>query len=242
MKFSVIIPAYNEEQYIEKALQAILAQDYPDFEVIVVDNNSTDKTYEVANDFAEKLQSSGKLNVPIIVIKESQIGIMAACERGRSVAKGDVIARLDADCLPDRDWLVKAAKLFTNEKVVAVSGPYDFYDASRAFRVISDSHQRYLYSPVNIILQLLHMGAMTIGGNSMFRAVALEEIGGFDKTITFYGDDTNIARRIAKIGKVVFNRDLTMRTSARRFKKEGTIRTQSRYVYYFLKESFSRMK
>ncbi len=240
MKFSVIIPAHDEEQYIGKALETIMEQDRDDFEVIVVDNNSTDKTYDVANEFASGLEISGKLRVPITVMRESQRGTMAACERGRSVARGDIIARLDADCRPDAEWLSKAMALFADDKVVAVSGPYAFYDSSKYFNASKIWQQKYILATLNVVLQWFHVSAITNGGNSMFRAAILQKIGGFDTSISFYGDDTNIARRMAREGKVIFDRDLIMQTSARRFQGGGRIRTQAMYIYHFLKQSFNR--
>jgi hypothetical protein len=68
----------------------------------------------------------------------------------------------------------------------------------------------------------------------------LQAIGGFDRSIVFYGDDTNIAKRIAKQGKVVFDRNLIMETSARRFMKGGGMMTQVKYVYHFIKELFHK--
>jgi GT2 family glycosyltransferase len=165
---------------------------------------------------------------------------MAACEKGRSIATGDIIARLDADCLPDSDWLAKAAAIFTDEKVVAISGPYSFYDAGKFFSWFKVWQQKYLLGTANNVMQWFRKGALTNGGNSLFRSLALEKIGGFDTSIVFYGDDTNIARRIAKLGKVVFSSDLIMKTLARRFRKEGSTRTQLKYVFHFLKESFSK--
>lgn len=240
MKFSVIIPAHNEEQYLLKTLEAILGQDHKEFEVIVVDNNSTDKTYDIANNFASQLQSSGKLRVPITVLQEVQQGTMAACERGRSVATGDIIARLDADCRPDADWLSKAAKIFQDEKVVELSGPYSFYDASDSFNRSKIWQQKYLMGMLNTILQWLHLGATANEGNSFFRASTLESVGGFDKSIVFYGDGANIAKRLSKVGKIIFSRYLIMSTSARRFHGEGQTKLQVKYVYHFLKETFNR--
>ena len=126
MKISVIIPAHNEEKYLRQTLEAILAQDYPDFEVIVIDNASTDRTAEIARSFPG-----------VKLVSESRKGTMWACERGRQEATGEIIVRMDADCLPEKDWLVKGVALFADSKVSGSSGPYNYYDADSFFRNFS---------------------------------------------------------------------------------------------------------
>lgn len=94
-KISVIIPCYNQGQYLEEAVQSVLNQTFKDFEIIVVDDNSTDNTLEILN----------KYNDPRIkIIKGPQKGISAALNLGIDIAQGEYIARMDADdiSLPDR--------------------------------------------------------------------------------------------------------------------------------------------
>jgi glycosyltransferase involved in cell wall biosynthesis len=231
MKISVIIPAFNEEKYLSKTLEAILAQDYPDFEVIVVDNASTDKTAEIAKSFTN-----------IKVVYESRGGTMWACERGLQEAKGEIIVRMDADCVPHTDWLAKGAAHFLDKKVVAVSGPYDYLDAGDFSRYSSIYFQKYIYRLTNSVLQLFKSGAIMIGGNSFMRSVSITAAGGFDTRFVFYGDDTDTAKNLAKLGKVVFDPNLIMPTSARRFKSEGFINIQMKYFYNFIKVIFSSNK
>ena len=77
---------------------------------------------------------------------------------------------------------------------------------------------------------------MAVGGNFAARRNALEAIGGFDTNIAFYGEDTNIARRLADVGKVIFDLGLVMPTSARRLDEEGFVITAMRYVANFMSE------
>ncbi|HUD04010.1 MAG TPA: glycosyltransferase family 2 protein [Candidatus Paceibacterota bacterium] len=225
MKASIIIPALNEEKYIEKTLVAVSAQIYSDFEVIVIDNESTDKTVAIARKNGAR------------VIIEKRKGTMWACEAGRNIASGDVIVRLDADCLPEKDWLSKGMKYFENTNVVGATGPYDYYDGSRFFRSFSLLTQKYIYKPVSIFLRLFKRGIF-IEGNSFMRASALETIGGFDTSIVFYGDGTNLARRLACLGTIVFDNSLSMKTSARRFKAQGTFKISILYIFHFFRAAF----
>ena len=228
MKISVIIPAHNEEKYLRKTLEAILVQDYPDFEVIVVDNASTDRTSEIAKSF------SG-----VKVLYEGNKGTMWACERGRKEAIGEIIVRMDADCLPEKDWLSKGTTLFKYDKIVGVSGPYDYYDADKFFRFFSIHFQKILYRFANVVVQFLKRGAVMIGGNSFMRASALEAVGGFNTSFTFWGDDTDTAKRLSRVGKVVFLPDLVIMGSARRMKKDGSFNLTVRYSFHFFKVIFS---
>ncbi len=224
MKASIIIPAYNEEKYIEKTLELALKQNYPDFEIIVVDNNSTDKTNELARKFDVK------------VFLEKNKGTLWTRERGRKEASGEVLAFLDADCLPDSDWLREGVKWFEFDKnVVAVTGPYDYFDSSSWYRFFSMFLQKNIYSFFNIFLQRIHKGAVLIFGNSFIRASSAENIGGFNTNITFYGDDTDTAKRLSKFGKIVFDKKLIIKSSSRRLKKEGMIKIPLLYVLTFFK-------
>jgi glycosyltransferase involved in cell wall biosynthesis len=223
MKASIVIPAYNEEGNIARTLEAVLNQDYHNFEVIVIDNASSDKTGDIARSF------------PVKVSYEPKKGTMSACERGRNEATGDIIVRMDADCLPETQWLKSGIKFFKNSGIVAVSGPYDYYDGSFMFRYPSLLAQKYIYRWVNETLRVTNYGGVMVGGNSFFRADALQSIGGFNTNITFYGDEIDTAKKLSLLGKILYDSNLIMKTSARRFKKEGTLTLLAKYWYYFLK-------
>jgi GT2 family glycosyltransferase len=81
---------------------------------------------------------------------------------------------------------------------------------------------------------------MVQGGNFVLRREALEEIGGFNTAISFYGEDTDIARRILKVGKVKFTFDLRMFSSARRLKHEGMVTIAARYTINYFWTTFRK--
>jgi len=225
MKVTIVIPAYNEEKTIEPTLKAVLAQDYSDFEIVVVNNASKDKTAEVVSKY------------PVKLVHESRKGLLWARECGRKNATGEIIANIDADCLPDVNWLSKGVSHFNTAKVVALTGPYDYYDNGAVFRNVSLWIQKTTYPLMNTLLQipLVKKGAVLIGGNNFIRVSALEKAGGYNTDLTFYGEDTDTAKRVARFGKVRFIPSLTMKTSARRFKSEGTITIFGKYLYHFAK-------
>ena len=225
MKVSVVIPAYNEASNIAETIRAVLAQEYADFEVIVVNNASTDNTAEIVSQF------------PVTLVHETRKGLLWARECGRIHAKGDIIANIDADCIPEKNWISKAVTYFNTEKIVAVTGPYDYYDGHPFFRTTSLLLQKYAYTLLSECIQLpfIRSGAVLIGGNNFIRASVLQQAGGYNTDLTFYGEDTDTAKRIAPYGKVLFRPHLTIKTSARRFKTEGTLNLTMKYFFYFFK-------
>jgi cellulose synthase/poly-beta-1,6-N-acetylglucosamine synthase-like glycosyltransferase len=239
LKVSVVVPAFNEESVISDTLNALLAQDYPDFEIIVVNNASTDKTAEVVSKFESKSKT-------IRLVHETKKGLLHARERGRKEAKGDIVANSDADCLPDKDWLSKATVYFgdKSKNVVAVSGPYNYYDAHPMFRVASQLLQNYVYRVFATGLQLpfIKSGAVLIGGNNLIRADVLNKMGGYNTSLVFYGEDTDTAKRVAKYGYIVFTPKVKMKTSARRFKDEGHLKMIAKYLYHFFKHTLRSVK
>ena len=194
----------------------------------MVNNASSDNTAEVVSKF------------PVRLVHESKKGLLHARERGRIEAQGEIVANIDADCLPEIDWLESAAKHFEKDNVVAVSGPYDYYDGHPFFRTSSLLMQNYIYRPVAHILQLpfIKGGAVLIGGNNLIRADVLKKMGGYNTKLAFYGEDTDTAKRVAKHGRVVFNPKIKMKTSARRFREEGTVKMTARYLFHFFKQTF----
>jgi glycosyltransferase involved in cell wall biosynthesis len=239
MKVSVVIPAHNEEKNIAATIEALLAQDYPNLEIIVVDNASSDKTSEVAKRY------EGVSDISVKVVHESKKGLLQARERGRREAAGEIIVNMDADCLPASGHISRGVAHFKNDKnVVAVTGPYDYHDGHPVFRKASLSLQKYIYRFVGNLLQLpfIKNGAVLIGGNNFIRADILEKAGGYNVDITFYGEDTDTAKRVAPYGRVHFDPKLEIKTSARRFKAEGNLKITFKYLFHFWKTIFSSQK
>lgn len=109
---SVVIPAYNSEATISNCLKAVKQQSLLPLEVIVVDDGSKDRTAELAKEWA------------IVIPNTRQKGAGGARNTGAYVAKGDIIAFTDSDCVPPKDWLRNIASVFTDATVGAVGGGY----------------------------------------------------------------------------------------------------------------------
>lgn len=221
---SLIIPAYNEEMYIEGCLLSIKENARGKlFEIIVVNNGSTDRTKTIV----EKIPD-------VIIIDEFRKGLSFAREAGRRRARGSIIAYIDADTHMPAGWIDILEKEFaTDQNMVCLSGPYRYYDSPIFFKFLITLYWYLLALPTYYIV-----GYMTVGGNFAIRKDILEKMGGFDTSILFYGEDTNIARRARVFGKVKFMLHFFMNTSARRLSKQGYFKTGLVYMSNFLTEVF----
>jgi glycosyltransferase involved in cell wall biosynthesis len=226
LKLSLVVPAHNEEAYLEDCLRCAAAEVQANaargpFEIIVIDNASTDRTAEVA------------ARVPgVRVVPEPAKGLTHARQRGLVEARGEIVAYVDADTRMPSGWLARVLDCFERDPgVVCVSGPYVYHDLPRVHGALVRLYWWLLAWPMYAVTRY-----MAVGGNFAARKRALEGIGGFDTTIAFYGEDTNIARRLAQAGKVRFVMRLVMQTSARRLHAEGFYLTALRYAMNFLSE------
>jgi glycosyltransferase involved in cell wall biosynthesis len=220
MEVSVIIPAHNEEKYLGDCLQSLLDHRTEDIlEIIVVDNASTDGTSTVAKRFPG-----------VRVVSEPKKGLTSARQRGLLEARGTHLAYLDADTRASKQWFEVLRKQFSQfPNLVALSGPYDYYDLPPLRRFAAQCYWRLLVPPAYALA-----GYMVIGGNFVARKDALLAIGGFDRTIAFYGEDTDIARRLSAVGKVKYFRPFFVLTSGRRILGEGMLRIGWVYTLNFL--------
>ncbi|HSX24203.1 MAG TPA: glycosyltransferase family A protein [Candidatus Saccharimonadales bacterium] len=112
LTLSIVIPVYNEENHVKACLQAIAAQTAAPDEVILVDNNSTDRTLAIARQFKF-----------VKIIHEPVQGLIAARNAGFNQARSDLVARIDADAAIAPDWVERVKKDFLNPQVAAITGP-----------------------------------------------------------------------------------------------------------------------
>lgn len=219
MKISLIIPAYNEESCIGACLESVLKNGAGLHEIIVVNNASSDNTETIAKSYPG-----------VRVVTEHNKGVMKARQRGFVESRGDIVAFIDADTAMPEGWTEKILNRYNKDpRLVCISGPYKYYDGSRLHRFTLASFW-WLTAPVMYRL----VGYMVLGGNFAAKKDALTAMGGFDTSIDFYGDDTDIARRLHKHGKVLWHMDFFIHTSTRRFAEEGLFLTNARYALNFI--------
>ena len=131
-----------------------------------------------------------------------------------------------------------AAQPETKRPLAALSGPLVYYDLTpRQRRLV---HVFYMTAWTTYVLNryILRVGSMVQGGNFVVSRASLEAIGGFNTAISFYGEDTDIARRLNGVGEVRFTFDLKMSSSARRLKSEGMLTMAARYSINYLWTTF----
>ena len=206
-KISIIVPTYNEDEGLEEFLKQFEKQTLPrgNFELIVVDGDSTDGTREIAGVYADK-----------VIIQQSK-GIGGARNDGFRAAGAPIVATTDADVRLPQTWLERILEDFEDSDVVAVCGP----DGP----IENDSKSKLVFFVLrNIIYVGSKMGIYcTGGGNSAFKKDAVLSIGGY-KPLP-HSDDVEIAFRMKELGKIVYDRDLFVRVSTRRMERDGYLPT-----------------
>ena len=176
-KVSVVVASYNAASTLGACLDSLSQQTYPSFEVIVVDDGSTDSTSSVAHQCGAR------------VLRAEHQGLSAARNLGIAQATGTLVAFIDADAEADRDWLYHLVETITRRNCVAAGGP-NFppkpQSALMAAIAAAPGAPREVRLEDENLLQLC-------GCNMAIRKAALEDIGGFDPGFTTAGDDVDIS-------------------------------------------------
>jgi glycosyltransferase involved in cell wall biosynthesis len=223
MDVSVVIPAYNEEKYIGPCLKAALkeiARSGCDAEIVVVNNASTDCTAAVASRFPG-----------VRVVSEPRKGLSQARNRGYLESRGELIANVDADCLMPRGYLTRVLRRFAaNPRLAMLTGPFHYYDLPAGGQIATQVLYLFSYFPNVVGQRLFKLGALAQGGNFVVRRSMMDKVGGFDTSLTFWGEDADAAIRLSRVGLVVFSMRLSMKTSARRLLKEGWLKVGAIYT------------
>jgi GT2 family glycosyltransferase len=202
---SVVVPAYNEEQYITSCLESLKKQDFSgSYEIIVVDNESGDRTAEIA-------RSSGAR-----VLFESQRSAAASRQRGFTEARADIIATTDADTVVPPNWLSYIYQAFQERpEMVAFGGHHNSLDDCPFFPRLA---VKYLHPPLWTAYGLIIGHQPLCGVNMAVRREAFLKVGGFKTTIS-QGEDNDLSMRLRKLGQVVWDSQFRVTTSGRRFRR-----------------------
>lgn len=201
---SVVIPCYNEERYLPACLESLKRQTFPDCEIIVIDNNCTDKTADIARSYG------------VSVVREKVQGMIPARERGFRAAKGQIIARTDADTEVSPTWLADIHDAFIrNPEAVALCCSLTFPQLpsllARFFQ--------YVLHPVYCRLSLWAYGHYPlIGNNNAIRKAARDQI-----TVHFnerlVHEDLDLACHLNEVGTILYCPQIVVSYSMRRWKR-----------------------
>jgi len=205
---SIIIPAKNEEKYLPILLSQIKKQNFFDYEIIVADAGSQDKTVEIAKSFGCKVVKGG---LPAKGRNE-----------GAKVAKGEIFLFMDADniYLPD-GFLEKLISEFKRRNLGVASFP--IYPKGN----LIDKICYFLY---NKFVEIFQNWTAFATNSVLIKREVFEKVGGFDEEVKI-GEDHDLAKRAAKISKFGFIKTEPVLTSARRFERDGRLKT---YLIYIL--------
>jgi glycosyltransferase involved in cell wall biosynthesis len=227
LRLTVIVCAHNEAPFLPPCLHSLLAQTRRPDEIIVINNASTDETRLVAEQIPH-----------VRVVDEPRKGLVVARETGRLAASGEILVYVDADCRAPLMWLDHVERHFARDpSLIALSAPYRFYDWDWWGRLLIRAYDLTLAPATQFLVKyLLRIGTIFYGGNFAVRRDALELIGGFDTSIDFHGEDTNLGRRLFAVGKVALFHDCYLFTSARRYVAMGKGAVFRLYVRNFTSE------
>ena len=186
VKVSVIIPAYNGDRYIQEAIACILAQTYTDYEIIVVDDGSTDNTPQIIKQYGDRIRYFSQINQ----------GVAASRNLGLTKAEGEYIAFLDQDdvFLPHK-LASQVALLEQNNSLGIVNSGWQIVDRQGKFKsAVEPWHQIPKLTTANLIIwKPVFLGAM------LFRRSWLEQIEKFDPSLE-QTPDVDLVIRLAAIG------------------------------------------
>lgn len=211
---SVIVPTYNEEQSISRCLQSLITQTLSreEYEIIVVDGNSQDRTRDLAAHYADK------------VILQTSRKVGGARNDGAREARGSIIATTDADCICPPEWLATIIQGFEGKNVAQMYGP--------VFPIEHGLSYRFSLGMINGLSALGYYSGIlfyTLGCNSAFQKEAFMNAGMY--RCLDAGDDLEIALRMRDHGQVIRNRKMRIGFSMRRYRQFGTIRSLYEWLY-----------
>ncbi len=183
---TIIIPAFNAESYIKECLDSLVNLDFPkkNFEIIVMDNGSSDRTVEIAQGY----------DVTILTAKGCTISTLRNLGAARS--KGNILAFIDADCIANKGWLKEAVSLLEREHVGAVGSWYEL-----------PLHPTYVEEAWDVHMRNRRIDGQIDwlpSGNFIVLKEVFNRVGGFNETL-ITGEDVDICRRIRRTGSKIIS-------------------------------------
>jgi O-antigen biosynthesis protein len=186
-EFSVLVCTHNGSRTIEQCLQGIAALNYPNYEVIVVDDGSTDQTPEIVKHYDVRL------------IRTANDGLSSARNRALAAANGEYVAYIDDDAIPDPDWLSHLADTFLTSNHAGVGGPNI---PPPGGNMVAEAVANSPGGPAHVLLTDSEAEHIP-GCNMAFHRKRLIAVGGFDKQFRIAGDDVDICWKLTRAGETL---------------------------------------
>ena len=189
---SVLMPVYNAERYLRKAVESVLAQTYGNFELIAVDDGSTDRSKDILDGFAARDQR-------VRVMSRPNTGIVGALNDGLAAAKGDYIARMDADDIAIADrFALQIAYLEEHPECIALGTAVKVIDSSG--NVVDEHAPATSHEAIEAGLLRGNGGAL-YHPTAMFRANAIRAVNGYDPAFC-KAEDLDLYLRLSRTGQL----------------------------------------
>ena len=205
---SIIIPTFNEENFLPSLLKSIKRQSFLDQEIIIADAGSKDKTIEIAKKYGCQIVKGG---LPAKGRNE-----------GAKIAKGDLLLFLDADVILPEGFFDSVLTEFKERDLDVASFFLEPQSDKRGEKLLFNLFYNW---PIIIFEKILSHGSQAI----LVKKEIFEKVKGFDEDIKF-GEDHNFVRRVRKTGKFGLIRSSKILSSLRRFEKDGWFLTYFRYI------------
>jgi glycosyltransferase involved in cell wall biosynthesis len=206
-RISVIIPTLNEERFIARCLKALRNQTFKEFEMIVGDSYSVDRTIKIAKQFKARVRLTQRR------------GPAAGRNEGAKVARGEILVFIDADTIASQNLLEEVFKAFQDPSIVA--------GTTKILALEEGLIDRIAFSLYNLLVKILAKLSSRllclVGICCFYRKNVFLKEGGFDEKLHL-NEDTDLTQRIKRYGKVIFIKNSLVRTSLRRVRRWGYLR------------------
>lgn len=216
---SIIIPTYNEEKYIGRALASIKKQSFKNYEIIIGDGESKDNTAKIAKQYGAK------------VLQKNCKTAAAARHTASLAAKGKILVFTGADVEAEKDWLEKIIAPIQKGEADWVLGKICALDGNWL-----DEAALSLIEPLAKIMNMLGL-PYVYAENLACKKSIYTKAGGFNPALVT-GEDTELAIRLRKIGKFAFVSDAKVKVSLRRVRKWGYVKYLIFHITNFVKSHF----
>ena len=184
LKVTVYVPAYNVAEYLPRCLEGLIAQAPPAEEILVIDDGSRDSSAEIAAQYPSVT----------LIRHDGNKGLAAARNTAVRAARNELVASLDADCVPAPDWLMQLTDHLNDPSVAGVGGKL-----TEGVQESVADRWRTVHMPQHWGDELCNPRFL-FGCNNFFRKSAVLEIGGYDESMRTNGEDVDLCRRLREKG------------------------------------------
>lgn len=231
---SIIVPVFNAEKVLPHTIHSILSQRYANFELLLIDDKSTDSTHSVLRLFKDSRIS--------IYRNPERMGPAHARNRGIHLARGKFIFFTDSDCIVDSDWILEGLFAFQDPTVMGVEGKLLYGAPSPSVRHRLPI-QMFCFKGESPYLTI--PGTQFCTGNIAYRADVLRQVGGFNETRYGNGrEDSDLGYRVQEFGKVIHSDKMqvthsevfwdwsSLMANAERYEKDVVFYKDHRFFFY----------